>query len=222
MELTLKEKFVILAYEPVKGTNLATNFIGYGICGAMLLELAAMKKIKIENGRIKLVDGKRTDDEMLNKLLEILNKASRPMKVRMLMSKINQGLSRYKKPIIEGLIKKHYLRLERKRFLVFKYNTYPSANRSYRKDLVEYVRRFILRKAPSDADVALLAGLAGACKFASKFFDTKEDRKLAKKRIAELVKNNEIDHAIDETIRAVQSAVLASVVVTTAASTGSH
>lgn len=40
MELTLKDKFVILAYDPVKGHNLASNYIGFGIGGAILLELA--------------------------------------------------------------------------------------------------------------------------------------------------------------------------------------
>lgn len=53
MELSLKEKFVILAYDPTKGNNLASNYIGYGIAGAMLLELAGF--LENSSGREKNV-----------------------------------------------------------------------------------------------------------------------------------------------------------------------
>lgn len=48
MELTLKEKFVILAYDPVKGHNLASNYIGFGIGGAILLSLQAPARVDLK------------------------------------------------------------------------------------------------------------------------------------------------------------------------------
>jgi len=220
MELTLKQKFVILAYDPVKGHNLASNYIGYGIAGAILLELAGLKKINIDDNRIKLLDTHKTGDKLLDEAIAYLSSASKPLRVKALISKIQAKPGRFKKPIVQDLVDKRYLRVDRKRFLIFPYNRYPSANPSYRKDLVEYIRRLVLRKDGSDNDIAMLTGLAGACRFAPKFFMTKEEKKKAKIRIKEIVKDSQIDKAIDETIQAIQAAVLISIT-TTAAVTSS-
>ncbi len=214
MELTLKQKFVIIAYDSVKGTNLASNYIGYGIGGAILLELAGLKKINIEDNKIKLLDSHKTGDQLLDETIGLLSKSSRPMKVKALISKIQARPKHFKRPIVEGLVEKRYLREIRKKFLIFPYRRYPSANLSYHKDLVEYIRRLVLRNDGADPDIAMLTGLAGACKFSPKFFKTREERKKAKVRIKEIVKDSQIDKAIDETIKAVQAAVLISVTTT--------
>ena len=221
MELTLKQKFVILAYDPVKGTNLASSFIGYGIGGAILLELAGLKKINIEDNKIKLLDSHKTGDQLLDETIGMLSRSSRPMKVKALISKIQARPRHFKRPIVEGLVEKRYLREVRKKFLIFPYRRYPSANLSYRKDLVEYIRRLVLRNDGADPDIAMLTGLAGACNFSPKFFKTKEERKKAKVRIKEIVKDSQIDKAIDETIKAVQAAVLISITTTAAITTSS-
>ena len=216
MDLTLKEKFIILAYDPVKGTNLASNYIGYGIGGAILLELAGLKKINIEDNKIRLLNGHKTGDKMLDQVIAMISASSRTLKVKALISKIQSKPGKFKKPIVLGLIDKRYLRVEQKRFLIFPYKRYPSANPGYRKDLVEYIRRLVLRKDGSDQDISMLIGLAGACGFSPKFFKTKEERKTARLRIKEIIKESQIDQAIDETIKAVQAAVLISVTTTAA------
>lgn len=221
MDLTLKEKFVILAMHPEKGTNLIPTFIGHGIAGAVLLELAALKKIKIEDNRISLLDAKSTGDPQLDYMIDVLNNNSRP-KVKNIIAKVQGKTSKLKKPIIAGLNKKRYLKTLNKRFLFISYKRYPSANLSYRKDLVEHIRRLVLRNIKHDDDIALLTGLAGATNLSAKFFKTSEERKKAKKRIKEIVKESQVDQAIDATVKAVQAAVLISIVTTTAVTSSSH
>ena len=222
MELTLKEKFVILAMDPEKGTNLIPTFIGHGIAGAVLLELAGLQKIKIEDNRIKLMDSKSTGDKQLDYMIEVLNKASKPQKVKNIVAKVQGKTSKLKKPIIEGLNKKRYLKTLDKRFLFIRYKRYPSANLSYRKDLVEYIRRLVLRNIKYDDDIALLTGLTGATRLSAKFFYNKEERKTAKKRIQEIVKESQIDQAIDETVKAVQAAVMTSIITTAVITSASN
>lgn len=222
MELSLKEKFVILAYDPDKGTCLASNFFGYGIAGAILLELAEMKRISIEGKKIKLLDSHKAGDPMLDRVISILLGSKRDMRVKALISKIAQSPRKYKKPLIKGLIEKRYLKEVRKKFLIFPYKRYPSTNTSFRREMVEKIRRLVLRKDGDDRDILLLTGLAGACKFSHKFFDTKEERKIAKKRIKEIIEESQIDKAIDETIKAVQAAVLISVTTSAAVAGASH
>jgi len=216
MDLSLKEKFVVLSYDPVKGHNLASNYIGYGIAGAILLELAGLKKIRIEDNKVKLLDSHKTGDKLLDLTIGYISASSRPYKVKALIGRIQRKPKYFKKPIVSGLVEKRYLREVRKRFLIFSYKRYTSANPSYRKDLVEYIRRLVLRKEGSGPDISMLTGLVGACNFSPKFFKTKDERKTAKKRIKEIVKESEIDQAIDETIKAVQAAVLVSITTTAA------
>ena len=221
MDLTLKEKFVTLAYNPEKGNSIIPSYIGYGIAGAMLLELAGMKKINIEENRVRLLDNKKTGDDQLDYMIGILDRSAKPLKARRVIGKIQGKASKIKTPIIQGLIKKRYLQEKQKRFLIFSYKRFPSLNYGYRKDLVEHIRRLVLRKIESDKDIPLLAGLAGACRLSPKFFRNGEEKKIARRRIKEIVKESEIDKAIDETIKAVQAAVMISIATTSAATSGS-
>ncbi|HSG68633.1 MAG TPA: GPP34 family phosphoprotein [Bacteroidales bacterium] len=210
--LSLKEKFILLAYHPSKGTNMGTNYLGYGIAGAMLLELAALKKIVIENKRVKLIDHKKTGDEQLDYLMDRISSSNTPPRVKALIFKLQGKNKTIKKPLVAKLVRKRYLRAEQKHFLIFPYYRYPSANISYRKDLEEHIRRLVLRDIkPEDPDISLLIGLAGACRFALKFFRNRQERKIATKRIKVIIKESPVDQAIDETIKAVQTAIMISV-----------
>jgi len=219
MDLTLKEKFILLALHPEKGNNLIPTFIGHGIAGAILLELAGLQKIKIEDNRIRLLNSKRTGDDQLDYMIELISRSTKSYKVRTIISKLQGKSSKLKKPLIAGLVQKRYLKEVEKRFLIFKYRRYPSANLSYRKDLIEYIRRLVLRDIKTDDDIPLLAGLSGACRLSYKFFRTRDEKKIAKKRIKEIVKESQVDQAIDETVKAVQAAILISIATTAAAST---
>ena len=222
-KLSLKEKFILLAYHPDKGTYLTENFMGYGIAGAMLLELAALKKIVIEDKKVKLVDRKMTGDSQLDFLMAILIKAGKPLRVKGLVTKLQMKNKSIRKPLVEGLVRKRYLRAVEKHFLFIKYYRHPSANIGYRKDLEEYIRRLVLRNIPAeDPDIPLLTGLAGACRFAPRFFRNRQERKIAARRIKEIIKESPVDKAIDETIKAVQAAIIASIASSAVVANTSH
>lgn len=222
MDLTLKEKFVLLAMHPRKGTNLIPTFIGHGIAGALLLELAGLGKIRISDKRISLIDAKKTGDPRLDYLIEMLQQAGKPLKVKNLITKLQGKSSKIRRPLIAGLVRKRYLHEEHKRFLIIPYKRYPSANRKYRDDMIEQIRRLVLRKVESDSDIALLTGLVGATRLFTKFFHTRDERMLAKKRIKEIVKDSAVDQAIDETVKAVQAAVAVSIATTAVVTSSSH
>lgn len=207
----------MLCYHPRKGHNLIPAYIGYGIAGAMIFELAAMKKIKITDKRINLLDNKKTGDELLDGLIDMMSGVSRPYKVKTVIGKLRWKTGKLKRSILSELVRKRYLREERKRFLIFRYKRYPVANYSFRKNLLENIRRLVLRNIDSEEDIPLLAGLSGACRLSPRFFKGKEEKKLAGKRIKEIVRENQVDKVIEETIRAVEAAVAVSVTTTAAA-----
>lgn len=221
MELTLKEKFILLALNPQKGTNLIPTFIGHGIAGAILMELAGLKKIDIKDNRIILIDHKKTGDKQLDYFIEVLQAARKPMKVKIIINKMQSKASKIKKPLLAGLVAKRYLHKERKRFLFIRYTVYPSANRKYRDNLIEHIRRFVLRDIEADDDISLLCGLAGATQLIRKFFHTKEERKFARVRLKSIIKDSAVDQAVDETVKAVQAAIAVSIATTAVIATSS-
>ncbi|MEN8225810.1 MAG: GPP34 family phosphoprotein [Bacteroidota bacterium] len=218
MDLTIKEKLVLLAYHPDKGNCLVPTYIGHGLVGAILLELAGLEKIRVEDNRIKLMDSKKTGDEQLDYIIELLSHSTKSYKVKSIIAKLQAKSSKIKKPLIAGLVKKRYLKREEKQFLFIKYNRYPAYNRTYRSNLIEHIRRLVLRNIKLDDDITMLAGLTGATRLSIKFFRNREERKTARKRIKEIIKENQVDQAINETVQAVQAAVLASIATTAAIS----
>lgn len=222
MDLTLKEKFILLAYKPKDGITLAGTYIGYGLGGALLLELAEKKKILIEDKKVRLVDGKKTGDAILDSLIGAMQEHGKPYKIKNLIALVSRRSKTYLKPVIASLVKQRYLREVKKKFLFIPYLRHPVSNTSYRNAMIEKIRRLVLRKDSTDPDTPLLAGLAGACQFAHKFFHTKEDRKKAKKRVKEIVKESQIDATIDETVKAVQAAVMVSITTAAVAGGASH
>jgi hypothetical protein len=154
---------------------------------------------------------------LLDRVIEMIDASRRDLRVKALINKILHRPKQFKKPLREKLVRERCLREVRKKFLVFTYYRYPSARRSYRNDLVESIRRLVLRKEQADPEIAMLAGLAGACRFSKSFFRKGEERKIARKRIKEIVKESQVDKAIDETIKAVQAAVMISVTAATVA-----
>ena len=215
MELSLKEDFVLINYDPEKGSSRAGSFFGYGIGGAILMELAELKKIRIEEKRIILSDKQRTNDPILDTAINIIAGSSKPMRIKALLSKIQNKPKTFKKPLVESLVKKRYLKEVKKRFLFIPYKLYPSANTSYAKGLKESIRRLVLKNEGDNKTITMLCGLAGACKFSHKFFKAGEERKKAKVRIKKIVEESQIDKTIDQTIREIQAAVLISVTTAT-------
>jgi hypothetical protein len=218
MELSLKEKFLILAYHPEKGIRIAGSFMSYGIGGAILMELAELGKISIEKKRVKLLSTQNTGDAALDNAIELLRKSTRPMRIKSLIGKIAHKPLKFKKLLINRLVDKRILKAERKRFLIFPYYRYPTYKKEYRNDLIDKLRMLILKKTEVDNDTVMLAGLAGACQFINKFFPTKRERKIVKPRVKEIMADSQVDKAIDETIRAIQAAVIVSVTTTAAIS----
>jgi len=221
MELSLKENFLLINYDPVKGSSRAGSFLGYGIAGAILMELAEMKKIRIEDKRIILSDRHHCNDPILDAAIDIISKSNKPMRIRTLLGKIQHRPKVFKKPLVESLVKKRYLKEVRKKFLFIPYRMYPSGNISYSRNLKESIRRLVLKNEGDSKAIAMLCGLAGACKFSHKFFKAGEERKKAKVRIKKIVEESQIDKTIDQTIREIQAAILISVSAAAVATTSS-
>lgn len=227
-ELTLKEKFMLLCYHPSKGRMLNNaTYASYGIVGAIMLELGEMNKYKIENNKVVLFDQKQIGDLALDLVVEKIAKAKRPKKISSWISNIVQSglISKLKKAILESLMKKRILsKRERTALLIFKYNRYPARNTRPRRQVITDIQDVVVKRQIGSANAMMLIALIGATKMENAFF-LPEDRKMAKRRIKEIIKNNEVAKMLDSTVNAVQAAVLSAIMTTaviSAATTSSN
>ena len=216
-ELTLKEKFLLLYYTPSKGKPVFySTYATYGLVGAIMLELAELKMINVDNKKLTLTDQKPTGDEALDLVIERLAKAGQQKKIGIWISSIAQsGLSKKIKAAIRNdLIKKRALsKREETALLIFKYYRYPARNTRPRRQMISEIQSVILKRKIGAKDIMMLIALIGATKMDFNFF-IREDRKKARKRIREIMKNNQIAKVLDGTVSAVQAAVIAAITTT--------
>ncbi len=216
-ELSLKEKFVLLCYQPESGNPYPATHYHFGFIGATLMELAESGKIKTEDKMLKLIDSKSTGDKALDFVLEYLVKAGRNKKIAYWIRKFSEFTIKRKLRvlILDMLIHKRILHQAQGRaLLIFKYKKYPARESRTRDDLIKKIQNLVLRRRDDDKDTILLVALIGACRMTNKFFE-KKDRKLANKQIKELMKENKVAKIVDETVAAVQAAILATIVTST-------
>jgi len=227
-ELTLKEKYLLLCYHPEKGRLLnSANYTSYGIAGAIMLELAELGKFEVQNNKVNLKDRKTTGDKALDLVIERIGKASRPRKVSSWISGIGQSgrMQKIKSAIRESLMNKRIMKKQEKTaLLIFKYNRYPLRNSRLRRQLINDIHNVVINRKIGSKEIMLLTALIGATKMESSFF-IREERKDARKRIKEIMKNNDIAKMLDSTVTAVQAAVVAAIttsVVVSAATASSN
>lgn len=216
-DITLKEKFLLLTYHPEKGRMLnSATYASYGISGAIMLELAEIEKFKLSNDRVILTDTRSTGDKVLDLVVERIARAKRNKKVSHWISSIAQsGLMRKVKTLLrESLMKRKILSLQEKTALViFKYNRYPARNAKLRRQIISEIHDVVIGRKIGSKDTMILTALIGATKMTTSFF-IREERSRARKRVKEIMKNNEIAKVLDSTVTAVQAAIVTTITTT--------
>jgi len=222
---SLKEKFILLCYHPEKGKPFwNAQYYIYGITGAIFLELAGMQKIKITNKRLEITDSKKTGDPVLDLALDVLAQAKSQKRVQTWIHKFASFRMgrKIKRMILDGLVEKRILGKEEAKFLFFfKYFKYPARETRTRNELINNIQDYVLRNRSNESDTLLLSALVGSAQITSRIFE-KADRKVAGKRLKEILKGNEVSQIVGETVSAVQAAIVASVVASAAASSAAR
>jgi|GEM_PF-6115489 len=224
-ELSLKEKFILLCYQPENGKPYSATFYHFGFIGTTLLELAEHGKIKTEGKLLKLTDRTKTNDKALDFVLDYLVKAGKDKKISYWIRKLSEFTIKRKLRafILDSLVHKRILKEEEVRaLLIFKYKKYPARETRTRNELIKEIQNLVLRNREGDQDLDLLVALIGATRMTNRFFE-KKDRKEARKRIKELMKENKVASIVNETVAAVQAAILATIIASSVAtSSASH
>lgn len=212
--LTLPEELMLLALRDDKGSVIfsASTALPYGLTGAVLLELFFMGKITYENKKIRAIDKSQIDDPVLDDALSIMKVSSKDRNPKYWVQKINSKVKKLKQRVIDNLVEKQILNREGHKILwFFNINRYPTLDVVPEMEIRNNVRNIVLSQYEvTEREIALLS-LMKACSLVNEVFQRSE-RKLAKKRIKELIENQKMSKDVSSAVVDITQEITAAVV----------
>lgn len=187
--LTLMEEMVLLALHEEKGTirNSASMTLGNGLAGAILLELALQKKIRLDEQYVRIENEIPAGHSMLDDVTNQIQAAKKPKNVEGWISRFQFSASKRLKAIYQQLVQKRIVGEEERRVLFF-FHTFrhPLKKKKARRDILARIRSVMRKKRDPDTRTVCLLSLIQACGWIPILFD-RDERKEAKMRIKEIV-----------------------------------
>jgi hypothetical protein len=208
--LTLFEEFMLLSIDEENGSphpSISDN-LGLGMSGSLLAELALRGKlIASESHRIELKDTSQTGDEILDEALEQMQLSNQPRKVTYWIKHFSDEPKKIRQRLLERLEANGVMKEEDNRLTwVIPYADSPESNASAKFMLKSRIRKSILADEDlENHDLALLS-MVKACNLLNLVF-TKDERKLARRRIYELMVSNTLKDPEFQTIQEIEAAV---------------
>ena len=224
MNHTTAETFLILIQNPDKpGFMVSEHIRSIGLIGSILLDLSLEEKIDLESGRLKAKSTQSSLSLQHNQILEEVAKSSKEKKIKNWISRFSRHAKKFQKEILLQLEKESIIKIDHKRFLFFRYYRTRLLDKSLRIRLIDDIREKVLHSKPFKKEESAILGLIEACNMHKVICRNKEEKKLCKSKLKDLVKSDrlfrELDAVIRETQAAIHAAIIASSVATTAATT---
>lgn len=217
MELSLKEQFILLAYDDLKGRPVISgNPFLYSLAGAVILELNHNQKISIRDMRIYVKSHKSSGDAVLDQVMEQIRKSSKNKKIKTWVQKLGFKGNKLKNSILQQMVDKHIYRKEEYKSLgLFTCYRYYNSKPGYKQELQHKIRKFVLEESGITEELFMLVALVGSSGLFRKIFSCGMERKYAKTRIKEMIKKNDFGKAINDAISEANAAVIAAVAAST-------
>lgn len=225
MELSLKEQFLLLAYDDQRGRPLIMgNAFNYSLAGSVLLELSHTKKISVREKRVYIESYKTTGDIVLDHAIELIRKSRRNKKIKSWVQKFGFSPGKLKNAILSQLIDKRVFRKEEHKVLgLITCRNYYNLKPEYKKELLKRIRKIVLDGESADEKDFMLISLIATSGLVRKIFSGTQEKKTAKRNIKQMIKNNEFGKSINDAISAANAAVISAVAASTVVATsGSH
>lgn len=205
-----------MALRDEKGTPELGASLSMALAAAMISELLLLGRIRVEDGRKKLVhlrDAASTGDELLDEALEKVQVARKPRDLQYWVHKLS-GVKDLRHRAALQLCRLGVLLEEEDKVLgIFKRRIYPEADPEPEREILERIRAAILGEGSEvDSRTAVLVSLARATNLLAIHFSRKELRE-HKPRIERVVNGELVGKATRDAIAAQQAAVLAAAVI---------
>jgi len=222
MELSIAEKFLLIAHHSRKGRFLTSEpQLNFGLVGAFLLEMSINNQLHIENNRVFMDKSAVPENPTSLEIYDLIKGSGKNRTIRLWLKRLSRKANRYRWEVLENLKEKRLMRIERRKFLgIIPYRKSYVTDSRTRDQLLKELKKQILSRhrdtAPTNDDMAVL-GLIEACKLHRTLTRDRAELKKLRKALKELIKESPIAGTVQQTIRQVQAAVIGAVVASPAA-----
>ena len=223
MALNTSEKFLLLIQHPLKSKFiLPEQMKRAGFIGSILLDLANNKNIEIEDNKL-IIKSNDTDLSPVHKtVLELIETSPKIRKVKTWVSRLSRKSGKFQKKVLLELEEKGNIRMHNKQFLGFKYYKTELVRNGEREKIIKDIREIVFKNKEITGNNALLLGLIEACRLYKTVCYTKEERKICKRKVKEIMKSDLISQGVDKVIKEMQAAIVMAVVGAAAGSTAAN
>ncbi len=212
--IPLSEKIYLLAIHPEKGGIVSASYtaMDYILPGTLFMELYQKGHIRFDDKRIILVN-QNSKNEIHRFLLNKFGQAKKPLKISRWINKLYFSQKYIKRSVQQGLVNKRIIKMEKKRFLIFKWRKPVIIKKPFVFSLRNEIENKVFGGTLSESDVILLSFLKPSG-LLRQLFPDREKRKRARKNLDKMMVENQVSRAVADAISAAQ-AVAASVAATT-------
>ncbi|MFW9988284.1 MAG: GPP34 family phosphoprotein [Candidatus Odinarchaeota archaeon] len=194
-----------------------------GLAGAFLMDLFLKGKILIEKKRIKVSDSSTTGDETLDEVFNIIKTSKKTRKVMNWIEQLARKHKAYSQAFYKRLEDQGILIIEEKKILeIFSTHRFYLQRPEVKTILLEQIENTIMHNMKPGPDLICLLSLLRVSNLI-KVYIAKHYRKLAKRKIDELVQSEILDENTREMIlviiKSIQDIIAARVTAATTAAT---
>jgi Golgi phosphoprotein 3 (GPP34) len=224
MELILAEQLLLLFLDDEKGSDQASWGGDPGLAGAILLDLTARRALMEADGDLVAVPGAEPDHPLLAAAHAAIDASDKRRDAKGWVGRLPKELKPLRERVAERLVERGVLTEQRRKLLgLFPSTRFPASDAEPERELRERLRAVLLVERQPTPQEAMLIALLGPYDQVKRLVP-RDRRKDAQRRAKEVAEGGATAKAVDDTIKGIQAAVIASTtaaIVATTASSGS-
>ena len=212
MELSLKEKLIIALLDPDKGRLIMEQSrISHALAACIIFEMKEMGLIDITQNRLQARSSKYPKDVVHREVFKKIDGSKKERKLSFWLLKLSWKGGHYRRGIITNLQSKQVIGTERKYFInIIPYTRYFFINLNLWRKIIEHLRAVVFYSASPSQEDFLLLGLISVANVNRVIYRNREENKLMKERIKELLGDKMVDKDVLLILKRVKEAIRSS------------
>jgi hypothetical protein len=210
MDLILAEELLLLFLDDEKGSDTASWGGDPGLAGAILLDLTRLHAIGEADGKLVATPGARPEHPLLAAAHDAIAADAKRRDAKGWVGRLPKELKPLRERVAERLVERGVLSEQRRRVLgLFPTARFPEADPAPEAELRERLRAVLVTERQPTPQDAMLVGLLRPYDLVAKLVP-KDRRKDAKRRADDIAEGGAAAKAVDDTLKGIQAAVMAS------------
>ncbi|MCG8581472.1 MAG: GPP34 family phosphoprotein [Bacteroidales bacterium] len=210
LDLNILDKLVLLALDDEKGTFVSDSMVfGYCLAGAVIFELSIRDRIKIVDGKIRIVKEKRLNDEVLDYCLDIISDSKKDRKINHWIEILGNKEGSIRKIVLDKLISLKILQEREDKVLwIFKTKKFPTKNELPENLIRKRLNDIIKSRAKAELDEIMIISLVDSCGLNNEVYGKALAKEKAKK-IKSIIKEYQFADNTGKVIKELHDTILA-------------